>query len=172
MSPVPSATGTPAGARTWTERGTSRTRREDAGARLIHVSTDYVFWGGEDRPEGGYREDDPPGPVRNYYALTKLVAEEAARRAPDAVIVRTSFRESEWPHPAAFDDLFTGQDYVDVIAAEFARLLRHLDEVPPGILHLVTERKSAYELAVRRNPRTSGAPASATRRSTCRTTSR
>src|SRR5690606_20803481 len=52
------------------------------GARLVHVSTDYVFWG--DR--GGYAEDDVPGPVRNYYALTKLVAEEAARAAGSRLI--------------------------------------------------------------------------------------
>ena len=124
----------------------------EAGARLIHVSSDYVFWGGEDRPDGGYRETDPVGPVRNYYALTKLVAEEAARRAPEALIVRTSFRASAWPHPSAFDDLHTSQDYVDVIAADFALLLAHLHEIDDGILHVVTERKSVYDLIARRTP--------------------
>ncbi len=122
------------------------------GARLIHVSTDYVFWGGEDRPEGGYREDDPVGPVRNYYALTKLVAEEAARRAPRPLIVRTSFRAGAWPYPVAFTDLFTSQDYVDVIADELVVLLRHQDRVDAEVLHLATERKSVFELAVRRAP--------------------
>ena len=122
------------------------------GARLIHVSSDYVFWGGDDRPDAGYREGDPPGPVRNYYALTKLVAEEAARRAPGVLIVRTSFRTSAWPHPAAFDDVHTGQDYVDVIATEFTHLLAHLDEVQDAILHIVTERKSVYDLVTRRTP--------------------
>ncbi len=43
-----------------------------SGAKLIHVSTDYVFWG----DGGGYTEEDAPGPVRNYYALSKLAAEE------------------------------------------------------------------------------------------------
>ena len=124
----------------------------EAGARLVHVSSDYVFWGGDDRPQGGYREDDPVGPVRNYYALTKLVAEEAARRASDALIVRTSFRASVWPHPSAFDDLYTGQDYVDVIAGELALLLRHLGEVDDDLLHVVTERKSVYDLIARRTP--------------------
>jgi dTDP-4-dehydrorhamnose reductase len=124
----------------------------EMGARLVHVSTDYVFWGGRDRPDGGYREEDPPGPVRNYYALTKLVAEEAAWRAEGTVVVRTSFREGAWPHPVAFDDLFTGQDYVDVIASDLLLLLEHLDQVPAGILHVVTERKSGYDLAARRNP--------------------
>ncbi len=121
-------------------------------ARLIHVSSDYVFWGGEDRPEGGYREDDPVGPVRNYYALTKLVAEEAARRATRTLIVRTSFRAGAWPYPVAFTDLFTSQDYVDVIADELALLLRHQDRVDTEILHLATARKSVFDLAVRRSP--------------------
>src|SRR5690606_4511268 len=83
-------------------------------ATLAHVSIDSVFWG--DR--GGYAEDDVPGPVRNYYALTKLVAEEAARAAGSRLIVRTSFRPREWPYPEAFTDLYTSQDYVDVIAPE------------------------------------------------------
>lgn len=122
------------------------------GARLVHVSTDYVFWGGDDRPAGGYREEDVPGPVRNYYSLTKLVAEEAARRHPRSLILRTSFRPSEWPYEKAFDDVYTGQDYVDVIAGEVALLLANLDRIDADTLHVVTERKSVFELARRRNP--------------------
>ncbi|MDR9392426.1 MAG: sugar nucleotide-binding protein [Trueperaceae bacterium] len=124
----------------------------EGGARLLHVSSDYVFWGGDDRPEGGYRETDPPGPVRNAYALTKLVAEEAARRAPDALLLRTSFRPSVWPHPTAFTDLFTGQDYVDVIADLLTDVVRHHDEVEGDVLHVVTERKSVFDLVRRRTP--------------------
>ncbi|MBY6277856.1 SDR family oxidoreductase, partial [Symbiobacterium thermophilum] len=45
------------------------------GIRLVHISTDYVF----DGTRGGYREDDPVGPVCNFYALSKLVAEEIVR---------------------------------------------------------------------------------------------
>lgn len=118
------------------------------GARLLHVSTDYVFWG--DR--GGYAEDDTPGPVRNYYALTKLVAEEAARTAGRSLIVRTSFRPREWPYPEAFTDLYTSQDYVDVIAPEVALLVLNAGRVPFDVLHVATERKSVYELARRRAP--------------------
>ncbi|MFO7545538.1 MAG: NAD(P)-dependent oxidoreductase [Trueperaceae bacterium] len=125
-------------------------RLVDAG--LLHVSTDYVFYG--DR--GGYREDDAPGPVRNYYALTKLVAEEAARAVPRSVVVRTSFRPREWPYPTAFEDLFTSQDYVDVIAPDIATIVRHFDEVPYATLHVATERKSALELARRRAPEVTG----------------
>ncbi|MET9338470.1 dTDP-4-dehydrorhamnose reductase [Nonomuraea sp. NPDC003804] len=45
-----------------------------AGARLIHLSTDYVFDG---RSRVPYREDDQPSPV-NAYGRTKLAGELAA----------------------------------------------------------------------------------------------
>jgi len=120
----------------------------EIGARLVFISTDYVFYG--DR--GDYREDDPPGPVRNYYALSKLAAEEVARTLPGTLVVRTSFRPRAWPSPTAFEDLFTSQDYVDVIAPELALLLVHLAEVRDATLHIATERKSVLELARRRRP--------------------
>ena len=115
---------------------------------LVHISTDYVFWG----DEGGYAEDDPPGPVRNYYALTKLVAEEAARAVAEHLVIRTSFRGRTWPYPTAFDDLFTSQDYVDVIGPEIALAIDAFAAIPHDTLHIGTERKSAYELAKRRRP--------------------
>lgn len=120
----------------------------DAGAGLVHVSTDYVFWG--DR--GGYREDDPVGPVRNHYALSKLVAEELARAHPEALVLRTSFRPRAWPYPKAFDDVYTSQDYVDVIAPMLARAIRRRDEIPYDTLHVATGRKSVFELARERRP--------------------
>lgn len=123
-----------------------------AGARLVHVSTDYVFWGGEDRPDGGYRETDPVGPVRNYYALSKLVAEEAAHRAASALVVRTSFRPSTWAYPVAFTDVITSQDYVDVIATDLIDLIAHLDRIDDPVLHVATEPKSVFDLARRRTP--------------------
>lgn len=124
------------------------TAAREVGAKLLHVSTDYVFFG----DTGGYREDDPPGPVRNYYALSKLAAEEVARTAPEHLVLRTSFRPREWPYPEAFEDLFTSQDYVDVIAPEIALLVSRAFEVPYQTLHVATERKSTLELARRRAP--------------------
>ena len=120
-------------------------------ARLILISTDYVFSG----DTGNYREDDPPGPVRNYYALSKLVAEEAARAAMPAgrlLIIRTSFRAREWPHPQAFSDLYTSQDYVDVLAPHIALAIAKADDIPFDTLHIAGRRRSALELARERRP--------------------
>jgi dTDP-4-dehydrorhamnose reductase len=61
---------------------------KEVGARLIHVSTDYVFDGSGDRP---WREDDPVGPA-GVYGRTKLEGEQAVREAlPEHVIVRTAW---------------------------------------------------------------------------------
>ncbi len=55
------------------------------GAKLIHVSTDYVF----DGKTGNYSENDKPNPV-NYYGKTKLAGENAIRVADiDHAILRT-----------------------------------------------------------------------------------
>jgi dTDP-4-dehydrorhamnose reductase len=60
----------------------------DVGARLIHVSTDYVFDGSGDDPR---REGDPTGPA-SVYGRTKLVGEEAIRAVlPGHAIVRTAW---------------------------------------------------------------------------------
>ena len=59
----------------------------DAGARLVHVSTDAVF----DGTGGPYREDDEPHPL-SVYARTKLASEQVALEAhPDALVARVNF---------------------------------------------------------------------------------
>ncbi len=59
------------------------------GARLVHVSTDFVFDGRSSRP---YRTDDPTGPL-SVYGATKLEGERRVlRELPDgAAIVRTAW---------------------------------------------------------------------------------
>jgi dTDP-4-dehydrorhamnose reductase len=79
------------------------------GARLVHVSTDYVFDGTGARP---YRETDPVAP-RSAYGRTKLAGEQGVLAAlPDALLVRTAW---------VFGP---GQNFVRTILLAAARALR------------------------------------------------
>src|SRR5208283_4144482 len=56
------------------------------GSYLVYVSTDYIF----DGQRGNYKEEDQPKPV-NVYGRSKLVGEEATRKASELFCVaRTS----------------------------------------------------------------------------------
>ena len=58
------------------------------GARLIHISTDYVFDGQGTRP---YREDDETNPI-GVYGVTKRFGEIAVmENNPDSFIIRTAW---------------------------------------------------------------------------------
>jgi len=62
------------------------------GAKLLHVSTDYVFNGDADRP---YRETDPVSPS-GVYGASKLEGERAASIASQYAVVRTAWVFSEY----------------------------------------------------------------------------
>jgi len=57
------------------------------GARVVYVSTDYVFDGTK---QGEYVETDPPAPI-NAYGRSKLAGEEHVLGRPNNLIVRTSW---------------------------------------------------------------------------------
>jgi len=63
-------------------------------AKLIHISTDYVFDGESDKP---YTETDAVNPV-NVYGKTKLAGEKALHEImpTNAIIIRTSWVYSEY----------------------------------------------------------------------------
>lgn len=79
-----------------------------AGARMIQISTDYVFDGKKGAP---YIEDDPTGPV-NVYGITKLAGERFVAGAhAENIIVRTSGLYGV--HPC----LGKGRNFVDTMLA-------------------------------------------------------
>jgi dTDP-4-dehydrorhamnose reductase len=112
-----------------------------SGARVVYVSTDYVFDGRGDRP---YREWDPPNPM-SVYGQSKLAGERELD--PGSTIVRTSWlcgahganmvrtvlRLAEQPGPLRFVD---DQHGCPTFTADLARTLAVLavDRVP-GTFH-------------------------------------
>jgi dTDP-4-dehydrorhamnose reductase len=75
-------------ARAWRDNALATRFVADAcrriGARLICISTDYVFDGTGDRP---HVEDEPPCPI-NVYGESKLAAEQAAASVRDHLTIR------------------------------------------------------------------------------------
>ncbi|MFT3903512.1 MAG: dTDP-4-dehydrorhamnose reductase [Niabella sp.] len=129
------------------------------GAKLVHVSTDYVFDGTATTP---YKEDTPPHPV-SMYGISKLKGEELAAAHTDPVIVRTAWvysaygknfvktmmrLMSEKPAISVVGDQYGTPTY----AADLAKAL--LDIVvsgkwAAGIYHFTDEGKiSWYDFAV------------------------
>ncbi len=113
-------------------------------ARLIHVSTDYVFDGSATSP---YAETAEPAPV-SAYGRTKLRGERAVSRHPEAYIVRTAWLYGA--HGQNFVKTILGleqtRDTLSIVddqvgqptwSRDLARqiiLLGHSD-APPGIYH-------------------------------------
>jgi dTDP-4-dehydrorhamnose reductase len=65
----------------------------ELGARIIHISTDYVFDGTSLEP---YREDAPTNPL-SVYGKSKLLGEERVREEnPEHIIIRTAWVYSPW----------------------------------------------------------------------------
>jgi dTDP-4-dehydrorhamnose reductase len=127
-----------------------------AGARLIHVSTDYVFGGGagfEGAAPRPYEPSDQPAP-QGVYARSKLAGERAVLAAlPEAVIVRTAWvyagrtgkdfvavmrRLAHGDGPVNVVDDQTGSPtYVGDLAAALLQIVD--DRVPGPILHAANE---------------------------------
>jgi dTDP-4-dehydrorhamnose reductase len=60
------------------------------GAKLVHISTDYVFGGETVTPKEGYTEFDTPVPL-NIYGKSKLAGDELVKiLCPEHFIIRTS----------------------------------------------------------------------------------
>lgn len=121
-----------------------------SGARVIHVSTDYVFSGDEHLP---CREDDPVAP-RTAYGRTKLEGEQLLlKHCPDAIIFRTAWLYSPYGNNfvktmlrlgAERDELAVVYDQIGTptYAADLAEAIFAAVECPewhPGIYHFTDE---------------------------------
>ena len=139
------------------------------GARLLHLSTDYVFGGGlHDNPPRPYTEEVPPAPLC-VYGASKLAGERQVRDAsPDHLVVRSSglygvagsagkggnFVETmlRLAHKGApirvVNDQILGPTYTADLAEAIARVLAATP--PGGIYHLTNAGAcSWFEFATR-----------------------
>lgn len=124
------------------------------GARLIAISTDYVFDGTLDRP---YHEYDATCP-RTIYGASKLAGEEAVRtHCPDHTIIRTAWLYGEdgpsFLHTMlklgrqagealkVVDDQVGNPTSTEALAGLIERLL---DNPIPGVLHGACEGETAW----------------------------
>ena len=125
----------------------------------LYLSTDYVFEG----VSGGYREYDPPNPV-NYYGLSKLCGEVATLSSPNpSAVVRASTIYGFGPGRRNFakflyEKLSVGESVKALIdqyttptqATLLAEAIMEIVERGlTGIFHVVGERFSRYEFALR-----------------------
>lgn len=129
-----------------------------ASAKLVHISTDYVFDGEKGNP---YTEDDPPCPI-NTYAVSKADGErEVSRHLPDALIPRSAWlfggggpcfvttiikKSRELGNLNIVDDQLGSPTYADDLADAVFGLIKLNAK---GIMHVVNSGYcSWYELAV------------------------
>lgn len=129
-------------------------------AKVIHLSTDYVFDGKTDAP---LKETDATAPI-NVYGKTKLMGEEALLGSgAEAVIIRTSWVYSSYGanFVKTMIRLMTERDTIGVVAdqvgtptyaADLARVILKIVDAAafvPGIYHYSNEgRISWYEFAM------------------------
>ena len=117
-----------------------------ANARLVHISTDYVFDG--DKPEP-YKEDDLPKPI-SVYGESKLQGEQRVLAVSDRhLVVRVSWvfgphrpsfvdwavqRAREHEQLEAVADKFSTPSYTRDLGEMLQRLIAHRDAA--GVFHL------------------------------------
>lgn len=124
-----------------------------AGARVVHFSTDYVFNGRASQP---YREDSPTDPV-NTYGASKLAGEQALHESgADWLVVRTqwlfgehgkSFPKTMWERARAglatrvVKDQTGRPTYSRDLAAAVWRLI---DRGARGVLHVANHGQATW----------------------------
>ena len=124
------------------------------GARLVHISTDYVFAGDASEP---YSEDAEPNPA-GAYGRTKAAGEQAVRASgADALVVRTAWLYgrggpcfpktiarlvSERGSISVVDDQIGQPTWTRDVSAFIVRLLEA--DAPAGIYHATSAGKCSW----------------------------
>lgn len=132
----------------------------DAGAKLVHISTDHL----SDGTKALVTEDAPPSPL-NEYARTKLEAEQAVIKiCPEALIIRTNFFGWGTQVKASFSDwileglkqgkeipLFVDVYITPILINDLWEIIGQLlDKGAEGVFNVAgSERVSKYEFGVR-----------------------
>jgi dTDP-4-dehydrorhamnose reductase len=109
---------------------------------FVFISTACVFQG----DAGNYVETDLPYP-KNYYALTKLLAESVVKYSElKFLIIRTNFVAREkWPYPRAFTDRYGTYLFASDVASAIKSVVQ---QKLVGIAHVCGDEKmSMFELA-------------------------
>lgn len=110
---------------------------------LVHYSTDYVYSGSVENAS----ETDLPIPAPNWYAYSKLLADEyIMKESKSYLICRGSHKLNPFPYPSAWNDQYTNADYVEVMAKIFTKMIRSNAK---GLYNIGTPTKTIYELALR-----------------------
>ncbi len=109
--------------------------------KFVYVSTACVF----DGHLGMYDESSIPYP-ENFYALTKLLAEQEVKKFPNYLILRTNFvAKKKWPYPKAFSDRYGTYLFAEDVAKGIKDVI---DSNQNGIIHIVGDKKiSMFDLA-------------------------
>lgn len=114
----------------------------DSNCYFVLISTACVFRG----DAGNYVETDLPYP-KNYYALTKLLAECVVKYSRlKFLIIRTNFVAREkWPYPKAFTDRYGTYLFASDVASAVKSIVQ---QKLTGIIHVSGDKKmSMFELA-------------------------
>lgn len=130
---------------------------EELGARLVYISTDYVF----DGERGDYNEQDSPSPVSRY-GETKVIGEERVRQhCSNWLILRTTIYGLKIPPQRGMVEnliealrggrtllRFADQFFTPVYTGQFSELiLRLVDLGATGLFHAGGEKISRLAFA-------------------------
>lgn len=112
-------------------------------AKMLYISTDYVFDGTKD---GFYEVDDEPNPI-NVYGKTKLLGEQAVQRILDKYfIVRISWVFGEHGNNFVKTMLRLGKEYkeINVVADQYGSPTYTADLAPLLVEMIKTEKYGVY----------------------------